>query len=149
MTTAVSSGSPEPTSGNPNPASYSVPVGGNGLVDGSLELRYELSDSLIGAAFVDFGQVTRDRLKPGDLKTMLIAVGVGLRYRTPVGPVRVDVGVRLPVGTLPPLLVQDVNGVITELPYAQNKSCFGVGGSGGGVVGDGLCVLHISIGEAF
>lgn len=140
---------PEPTSGNPNPASYSVPVGGNGLVDGSLELRYELSDSLIGAAFVDFGQVTRDRLKPGDLKTMLIAVGVGLRYRTPVGPVRVDVGVRLPVGTLPPLLVQDVNGVITELPYAQNKSCFGVGGSGGGVVGDGLCVLHISIGEAF
>jgi translocation and assembly module TamA len=140
---------PEPTSANPTPSSYSVPVGGNGLVDGSVELRYELSESLIGAAFVDFGQVTRDRLKPGDLKTMLIAVGVGLRYRTPVGPVRVDVGVRLPVGTLPPLLVQDVNGVITEQPYAQNKSCFGVGGSGGGVVGDGLCVLHISIGEAF
>jgi hypothetical protein len=80
----------------------------------------------------------------------LIAVGIGLRYRTPVGPVRVDVGVRLPVGTLPPLLVQDMNGAITQVPYAQNKSCFGVGGSSGdGVVGDGLCVLHISIGEAF
>jgi translocation and assembly module TamA len=141
---------PLPTDSNPTPNSYSVPVGGNGLIDGSFELRYELTGDLVGAAFVDFGQVTRDRLRFSDVKTTLIAVGVGLRYRTPVGPVRVDVGVRLPVGTLPPLLVQDMNGAITQVPYAQNKSCFGVGGSSGdGVVGDGLCVLHISIGEAF
>jgi translocation and assembly module TamA len=141
---------PLPTDSNPNPNSYSVPVGGNGLVDGSFELRYELSGNLVGAAFVDFGQVTRDRMRLSDLKSTLVAVGIGLRYRTPVGPVRVDVGVRLPVGKLPPLLVQDANGVITQVPYAQNKSCFGVGGSSGDfVVGDGLCVLHISIGEAF
>jgi hypothetical protein len=31
-----------------------------------------------------------------------------------------------------------------------NKSCFGIGGSSAGTwVRDGLCVFHISIGEAF
>jgi translocation and assembly module TamA len=141
---------PEPTSANPTPSSYSVPIGGNGLVDGSLEVRHGVTENLIAAAFVDVGQVSRDRLSLSDFGTLLVAVGVGLRYRTPVGPVRVDLGVRLPVGTLPPLLVQDAAGAIVQVPYAPNNTCFGLGGSGGdGIVGDGLCVLHFSIGEAF
>jgi translocation and assembly module TamA len=141
---------PLPTSATPNPVSYTVPIGGNGLVDGSFEARYPLSESLVLSAFVDFGQVTRGRLGVADLRTMLVAVGLGLRYRTPVGPVRVDLGRRLQIGEPPPLLVQDMTGVVSQLPYAVNDSCFGLGGSGRTtVVGDSLCVLHIAIGEAF
>jgi translocation and assembly module TamA len=141
---------PLPTTANPNPISYSVPIGGNGLIDGSFEARYPLSESLILSAFVDFGQVTRGRLGVADLRTMLVAVGLGLRYRTPVGPIRVDLGRRLEIGEPPPLLVQDATGVVSQIPYEVNDSCFGLGGSGRTtVVGDSLCVLHIAIGEAF
>ena len=44
----------------------------------------------------------------------------------------------------------DATGRIIELPYAVDDSCFGVGGSHvATVVPDNLCVLHISLGEAF
>jgi outer membrane protein insertion porin family/translocation and assembly module TamA len=45
-------------------------------------------------AFLDIGNVWADpwRVHPGDLR---YAVGPGLRYNTPVGPVRFDVGYQL------------------------------------------------------
>ena len=82
---------------------------------------------------------------------MMFAVGVGLRYRTPIGPIRVDFARRLPFGTPPQLFaVEPTTGRILQLPYAVDDSCFGLGGSNvNTVVADNLCVLHISIGEAF
>jgi translocation and assembly module TamA len=141
---------PTPTLANPNPPVVTLPIGGNGLIDGSVEVRYAVTSSLIVAGFVDFGQATRGRLQPEDFQHLLFAVGFGLRYLTPVGPVRVDFGRRLQVGRPPPLLTVDAAGRITEVPYQVNDSCFGLGGSGRTtVVSDNLCVLHISIGEAF
>ena len=84
-----------------------VPVGGNGMIDGSLELRYSLTPTLRAAAFVDFGQVRRGRLELGDIPHVLWAVGVGIRWLTPIGPIRVDLARRLPFGDLPPLLAVD------------------------------------------
>lgn len=78
-----------------------VPVGGNGILDGSLELRFDLAGDLGAALFVDAASVAsatsepsrwRDVLDPGALQ---IATGAGLRYKTPFGPLRLDVGVRL------------------------------------------------------
>jgi hypothetical protein len=64
--------------------------------------------------------------------------------------VRVDFGRRLQIGRPPPLLAVNATGAISEVPYEVNDSCFGLGGSGRTtVVTDNLCVLHISIGEAF
>lgn len=135
--------------GNPDPPLVTLPIGGNGLIDGSVEVRYHLTTNLVLAAFLDFGQVTRGPLGADDVGHVLLAVGGGLRYLTPVGPVRVDFGRRLQVGRPPPLFAVDTDGRVTEQPYKVDDSCFGLGGTGGSVVSDNLCALHISIGEAF
>lgn len=127
-----------------------LPIGGDGIIDGSFELRYSLTASLRVAAFVDFGQVTRGPPSPGDLRRVLWAVGAGIRYLTPIGPLRLDLARRLPFGSLPALYAVDAGGAVAQVPYAADDSCFGIGGSHPATpVSDGLCVLHISIGEAF
>jgi len=135
--------------GMPNPPVVTLPIGGNGIVDGSFEVRYAVTSNLVLAAFVDIGQVTAGRIHPDDLVDVLVAVGIGLRYRTPVGPIRVDLARRLQVGRPPPLFSVDATGQIRSEPYRVDDSCFGLGGSGGSVVTDNLCVLHLAIGEAF
>ena len=135
--------------GNPNPPVVTLPIGGNGSIDASFEVRYALTSNLIVAAFLDAGQVTMGRLRFEDFAHLLLAVGFGIRYRTPVGPIRLDVARRLQVGRPPPLFAVDATGRIVEQSYKVDDSCFGLGGTGGSVVTDNLCVLHISIGEAF
>ena len=79
-----------------------VSVGANGAVDGSVEARFELAGALGGAVFLDAAGVSTYSSKPTEYQKALDptqlqwAAGVGLRYRTPFGPIRVDVGVRLP-----------------------------------------------------
>lgn len=127
-----------------------MPIGGNGIIDGSFEVRYAVTSNLVLAAFYDVGQVSMGRIEPQDFAHLLMAVGFGVRYRTPVGPIRLDFARRLQVGQPPPLFAVDTTGRIGPQPYKVDDSCFGLGGSGGGgVVTDNLCVLHISIGEAF
>jgi outer membrane protein assembly complex protein YaeT len=69
-------------------------VGGASLLAGSLEWRFPIWQELRGATFLDAGQLSRDAWawKPQELRT---SVGVGLRYATPLGPVRVDVAAPL------------------------------------------------------
>ena len=67
------------------------PLGGRSLVEMSGELRRAIVGDLGGAVFVDAGQVGQygDGL-PFD--ALQVGTGVGLRYRSPVGPIRVDLG---------------------------------------------------------
>ncbi len=90
-----------------------VAVGGNGLADGSVELRFELDHAFGAAVFLDGGSVSDASSLPTAYQTALDptrvqwAAGVGLRYRTPFGPLRVDVAARLPgredAGRFPPV----------------------------------------------
>jgi translocation and assembly module TamA len=126
-----------------------IPIGGNGWFDASVEARYSVTSNVRVATFVDWGQVTTGPFGVGDLPGVLWAVGLGLRYLTPIGPLRVDVARRLPLGTLPPLFA-DEGGKIVPQSYAVDTSCFGLFGSQPTTpVTDGSCVLQISIGEAF
>lgn len=70
------------------------PVGGRGLLETSVELRFPLRGALSGVAFVDAGNVWSDpdQISLGDLE---YTPGAGVRYRTPVGPVRLDVARRM------------------------------------------------------
>jgi translocation and assembly module TamA len=137
--------------GSQGAPTLSLPIGGNGLIDGSFETRYSITGSFRLAAFVDVGQVTTGTLSAADFGDVLWAVGGGIRYLTVVGPIRVDVARRLPYGRLPPLYGTDATGAIVQVPsYPVNTSCFGLGGSRPATpVNDGSCVLQISIGEAF
>lgn len=76
-----------------------VPVGGTELVILNSELRFPLGismplvgGSLGGAAFYDGGNIY-SAVRFGDtFSDFTHTVGFGLRYKTPVGPVRVDIG---------------------------------------------------------
>lgn len=142
---------PAPSTQLTQPITLTLPIGGNGLVDGSFETRFRLTENVSLALFVDFGQVTTGNLGPGNLSSLLWAVGFGLRYRTAIGPIRVDIARRLPWGTPPPLyLVDPDTGQVTAKAYQVNDDCFGIGGSGRATeVTDSSCVFHIAIGEAF
>jgi translocation and assembly module TamA len=142
---------PAPLSPGVAPTTLTLPIGGNGLIDGSFEARYSLTRNLRVALFADYGQVTTGSIGPDDFAHVLWAVGFGVRYLTPIGPIRVDIARRLQRGRLPPLFVLDAAGQIVQVPsYPVDTSCFGLGGSRPNTpVTDNLCVLHISIGEAF
>ena len=79
-----------------------LPIGGNSMLAFSEELRATLRGNLGGVLFLDAGSVWADSFgfKLGDLR---YAVGPGLRYQTPIGPIRFDVGYQL--NPIPGLLV--------------------------------------------
>jgi outer membrane protein insertion porin family/translocation and assembly module TamA len=67
------------------------PLGGTSLLVASAELRVPLRGRLGGVFFVDAGEVALDPLdfRASELR---YTTGAGLRFETPVGPVRIDFG---------------------------------------------------------
>ena len=70
------------------------PLGGRSLVEMSVELRMRLTESLGLVTFVDGGRAFEDTF-PGSGGRMLWGAGVGVRYFTFLGPLRLDVAVPL------------------------------------------------------
>ena len=105
----------------PGIAGSGQPIGGLSLFETSAEARFPLTAKMSGVAFVDAGNVGSQpwKLDPGGLR---VAVGPGVRYDTPIGPFRLDLGYQL--NPIPGLLVQ---GEPSTRPWR----------------------LHLSIGQAF
>ncbi|HVL69593.1 MAG TPA: POTRA domain-containing protein [Vicinamibacterales bacterium] len=74
--------------------SRGLPLGGNALVLANAELRVPVWKDVGAALFVDAGNVF-ERVSHVDLGELRGSVGVGLRYRSPFGPLRFDVGFKL------------------------------------------------------
>jgi len=72
-----------------------LPLGGFTLWEASLELRYPISGAFSGAFFVDTADVSPKAVN-FRLNRPHLSVGVGFRYDTPVGPIRLDAGYRVP-----------------------------------------------------
>ena len=73
---------------------YGEPVGGVALFLMNLEMSFPLLESvknLAGAVFYDLGNVFSKR-KDFSLLGLRGALGFGVRYKTPLGPVRFDLG---------------------------------------------------------
>ncbi|HEX8436656.1 BamA/TamA family outer membrane protein [Archangium sp.] len=154
------------------PSDRVVPIGGNSLLETTVELRYKLFGELVLAAFHDSGLAGAGPLNFGppqdDVRRESSrifgdyhyqAVGIGLRYLTLVGPVRLDLARRLNVGRPLPIFDAATGGATT---VGGLGDCFGLGGSEekdpvtGRFVGreyagapEGLCTFFLSIGEAF
>jgi outer membrane protein insertion porin family len=94
------------------------PTGGNGLVVLNGELRATIAGSFGAVAFIDAGNVFL-RATDLDLGELRAAAGVGIRYQSPVGPIRIDLGFKLDRRELSPGRLERSN------------------------------VLHISLGQAF
>ncbi|HEU5077481.1 MAG TPA: BamA/TamA family outer membrane protein [Polyangiaceae bacterium] len=116
------------------PAECLRALGGFSLWEASVEVRFPLAGDLYGTLFVDTSDVSSDVAYIG-FDAPHLSVGPGLRYHTPIGPVRFDVGYRVPGWQ-----VRDSTGTprvfpdIAELPEFQAKIPL---------------AYHIAIGEAF
>ena len=66
-------------------------VGGNGLLLFNLDYRFPISGAIEGVVFTDVGQVWGDWQKV-DLDELRWGLGFGVRYASPVGPIRLEVG---------------------------------------------------------
>lgn len=138
-----------------------LPIGGAGLFEASFEVRWAITDNWVIALFNDWGMVTEKPFTQAQNlgQALYTAIGFGVRYRTPLGPIRVDLAYRLPfVGG--PQSVTNTTGVA----FRNAPGCFFGLGSGlpfedpyqraampAGYAGapDNLCSAHLSIGEAF
>jgi outer membrane protein insertion porin family len=71
-----------------------LPIGGNGLVIFNAELRTTVRGGSQVVGFVDTGNVFA-RASEIDLLEMRSAVGAGVRYKSPFGPIRFDLGFKV------------------------------------------------------
>jgi outer membrane protein assembly factor BamA len=137
------------------------PLGGTSLVEASVEYRFPLFlKNLGGAVFIDGAAVGERVFDPlgGGLQTFrdlvsgtgAITPGFGVRYYSPVGPIRVDLGIN-------PSQAEDL-AVVTELVKNGRRQIVpletprryapGGGDSGFGRILNRL-TLHLSIGQAY
>jgi translocation and assembly module TamA len=116
-----------------------VPTGGNGVFEASIEVRQQLGGALAGVFFLDVGNVSD---ASGDRQEWLGALrfsalqpsaSLGLRYKTPFGPLRLDVGARLPTD------------FSSGIPFADRFPAV-PGGSGHH---EPLAAVHVTLGEAY
>jgi outer membrane protein insertion porin family len=91
--------------GGPASQPTGFPLGGNALFINNVELRFPLiGQNIQGVFFHDMGNVFTSlsdisfrysQRNPDDFNYTVHAVGFGVRYRTPVGPVRADLAYSL------------------------------------------------------
>ena len=134
------------------------PLGGTSLLEGSVEWRYPIPlpwliyGKFTGAVFVDGGIVGQSALTSitslqniARNGTGAITPGFGVRYESPVGPIRFDVGINPKVKeqlTVVTSIVENGQNRIIPLTTPRTYS------PGGGTLLDRL-TLHFSIGQAY
>jgi translocation and assembly module TamA len=69
-------------------------TGGRSLFEGSAEVRVRITPTIGIVPFLDFGTASRSSL-PNFSDYIGYGAGIGLRYLTPVGPIRLDVATPL------------------------------------------------------
>jgi outer membrane protein insertion porin family/translocation and assembly module TamA len=133
------------------------PVGGTSLLEGSVEWRMPFAQKMEWAAFLDGAIVGGSRLQNlADIRQIVrgsgaITPGVGFRYKSPVGPIRIDLGYN-------PKQTQHLRVVTTSVdslghpqlvPLDQLRA-YTTGGKATGFWGlFNRMVLHLSIGQAY
>jgi len=86
---------PPPGKAPPTNPECLLPIGGFTQWEASAELRFEVSGPLNAAVFCDAGDVSSREFNVR-LDHLHMSCGAGIRYDTPVGPIRFDVGYRIP-----------------------------------------------------
>lgn len=148
---------------NPNAAALSTnsftprPVGGTSLLEGSVEFRVPFARKMEWAAFLDAGIVGGSRLQNlQDFRRVVrgsfaATPGVGFRYKSPVGPIRIDLGYN-------PRRTEELTVVTTAIDPTGRERLVPLDAkrrytNGGTATGFwslfNQLVLHLSIGQAY
>jgi outer membrane protein assembly factor BamA len=116
------------------------PIGGNQLVEGSVEYRFPVLGSFLGALFVDAGYLAQSTNPTLTRSAAAITPGFGVRYLSPAGPIRIDVGINPILSEKLPVVTQDGDSLVTLVQRRTYST------------GTGLLsrlTLHLAIGEAY
>lgn len=76
-----------------------TPRGGRFLTEVGTEARFRMTERIGGVVFVEGGRLTEDATVTGGDDHFRWAAGIGGRYQTPIGPIRVDIA--MPVNPRP------------------------------------------------
>jgi outer membrane protein assembly factor BamA len=68
-----------------------VPQGGKTMINFNAELRFPIFNYVSGCIFQDLGALSGDRLREFTERDVLAGTGFGVRYNTPIGPLRFDI----------------------------------------------------------
>ena len=71
---------------------HHVPQGGKTMLNMNVELRIPFTKTFVGAVFQDFGVLVEDVAVLHDTSNTATSTGFGIRYLTPIGPLRFDIG---------------------------------------------------------
>jgi outer membrane protein insertion porin family/translocation and assembly module TamA len=124
------------------------PTGGTRLIEANVEVRFPIGSVIEGAVFTDAGRVWRPT--QGDIESDLeFTPGVGVRFPSPVGPIRIDLAYRSRGAQLLDVVTDAVERSATgtgwvstgELVLLPTPFNFGADDRG--------LQLHVSIGQAF
>lgn len=100
---------------------FGLPIGGFSMLEGSAEVRFPVWGKVGAVAFADYGNVWAEPWT-FDARDLRVAIGPGLRYLTPIGPARIDVGYQ----------VNPIDGLLVDGELQKRR-----------------WRLHFSIGQAF
>jgi outer membrane protein insertion porin family/translocation and assembly module TamA len=117
------------------------PLGGFTLWEASLELRFAGFYPLTLVAFIDGSDVTRD-LGTVNFKYPHLSVGPGVRYESPVGAIRLDLGIRVPGW-------QAIGESELPLSHGLERPVFFANCQNGVCSGGIPAAINLAIGDAF
>lgn len=123
------------------------PTGGNAAFEMSVELRQDLGATWSAVGFVDLGQVWEDL---GRIRAPVLTPGLGLRYSSPVGPLRLDLAYNPGGPSRLPVVVQlPRSGELIRLDEPVRFEPFTFDDPGFLSETWRRLQLHLSIGQAF
>ncbi|MEP6999731.1 MAG: BamA/TamA family outer membrane protein [bacterium] len=148
---SIGNGQCDPSS-VPNDQLFARPIGGSSVVEGSAEFRLPVLKALGSVLFLDGAYVGTAGIASLAHGKGAITPGAGLRYRSPLGVLRLDVGLR-PVGAemLPVVVaVSDMGGDTRIVRLAREKRYSPIDPSTGTLHSIGRrLVVHFAMGQAF
>ncbi|MEN8144330.1 MAG: BamA/TamA family outer membrane protein [Gemmatimonadota bacterium] len=122
------------------------PVGGNSVVEGNIELRWQVSRKWSLVGFVDAGQVWEDL---SNTSAPIATPGLGFRFRSPVGSLRLDLGYNLSGVSRKPVVAVLPGGEILDLNQQIDFDPFTFDNPDLATEVFRRLQLQVSIGEAF
>ena len=136
----------------PNSELFTRPIGGSSVIEGSAELRIPVLKALGAVVFLDGAYVGTSGLSSIGHGRGAITPGAGFRFRSPLGVLRMDIGLR-PVGaqTLPVVVaVTDPSGADRIVRLLNEKRYSPIDPSTGTLHSIARrLVVHFAMGQAF
>ena len=118
------------------------PTGGTRVIEGNLEYRFPLTARAFeGVTFVDFGYVWAEG-QEARLSDLVWTPGLGVRYYSTIGPIRLDLGYRTPGGERLPVVTSQVEPCV---PGGGAEACTEIAPGVGFARAGELAVLQPSV----